>query len=367
MKATNQHVLSLLAAAALAVASSTASAQLAGASAAADGASASAPAANGPAAPARKAPRAGRARTASASFYAAPAPASSPAQAPVSSLYAQVPAERSTSVTAAPQAAASAPPAYTSVVVSSSNGGPATNACIPDCRSGFVCREGECVSACNPGCGEGETCNAKRECVPAAEATESKGAAYDKIRFGAGGHFGVGTSTDGTGTSYGGHIMLAAPLGGHFYTREDLVASYYSTNAQDSQYIGGGVSPYGSTDIEQEYLLIALRATAGYQIGNYVGFRAGVLLGSHTLTADHGFCGTGPQEQSFSSFAAGGTAALSFALKHIDISVTGDVYQAETQAICGVIAGPFAATQPATLVAKKDVAAQFAAQATILF
>ena len=230
---------------------------------------------------------------------------------------------------------------------------------------GFVCREGECVSACNPGCGEGETCNAKRECVAANEATESR--TYDKVRFGIGGHLGVGTSSDGEGTAYGGHIMIAVPLGGHVYTREDIMASYYRTNVTDNQIVGAGAPAYGTTDVDQQYLLIALRATLGYQIGNYVNARAGVLVGSHTLTVDHGYCGTGPQNQSFNSFAAGGTGAIGFALKHVELTVVGDVYDADTQAVCGVLSGPYSATQPATLVPRRDVAAQFLAQATILF
>jgi hypothetical protein len=37
-------------------------------------------------------------------------------------------------------------------------------ACVPDCRTGFVCIDGGCVSACNPPCAEGERCNADGEC-----------------------------------------------------------------------------------------------------------------------------------------------------------------------------------------------------------
>jgi hypothetical protein len=38
-------------------------------------------------------------------------------------------------------------------------------ACVPDCRDGYTCHRGECVSACNPGCGDGEVCNADGECL----------------------------------------------------------------------------------------------------------------------------------------------------------------------------------------------------------
>jgi hypothetical protein len=38
-------------------------------------------------------------------------------------------------------------------------------ACFPDCRPGFICHEGQCVSACNPPCGESEMCTADALCV----------------------------------------------------------------------------------------------------------------------------------------------------------------------------------------------------------
>jgi hypothetical protein len=44
------------------------------------------------------------------------------------------------------------------------------DACVPACRSSYLCLEGRCVSACNPSCGVAETCTAAGECVPAAPA-----------------------------------------------------------------------------------------------------------------------------------------------------------------------------------------------------
>ncbi|MCP4447938.1 MAG: hypothetical protein GY811_21775 [Myxococcales bacterium] len=37
--------------------------------------------------------------------------------------------------------------------------------CVPDCRRGYVCIEGECLSACNPPCDRGYECTDERECV----------------------------------------------------------------------------------------------------------------------------------------------------------------------------------------------------------
>ncbi|MET0389548.1 MAG: hypothetical protein ABW321_26480 [Polyangiales bacterium] len=40
------------------------------------------------------------------------------------------------------------------------------DACMPDCRSGYTCLEGRCVSMCNPVCAANEYCNAVGECLP---------------------------------------------------------------------------------------------------------------------------------------------------------------------------------------------------------
>jgi hypothetical protein len=47
---------------------------------------------------------------------------------------------------------------------------PPTAACVPECRAGFTCVSGACVSACNPPCSSGDVCTAVGECVsPSAE------------------------------------------------------------------------------------------------------------------------------------------------------------------------------------------------------
>jgi hypothetical protein len=42
---------------------------------------------------------------------------------------------------------------------------PGELACAPECRPGFVCVEGKCVSACNPPCPDGYSCNTDLQCV----------------------------------------------------------------------------------------------------------------------------------------------------------------------------------------------------------
>jgi hypothetical protein len=41
-----------------------------------------------------------------------------------------------------------------------------TAGCVPECRSGYVCIEGACVSACNPPCTGDQTCTPEGQCVP---------------------------------------------------------------------------------------------------------------------------------------------------------------------------------------------------------
>jgi hypothetical protein len=36
--------------------------------------------------------------------------------------------------------------------------------CVPDCRDGYACANGACVSACNPPCPEGQRCSAGADC-----------------------------------------------------------------------------------------------------------------------------------------------------------------------------------------------------------
>lgn len=38
--------------------------------------------------------------------------------------------------------------------------------CVPECRVGFLCHEGECKSLCNPPCPDGETCSQDKTCIP---------------------------------------------------------------------------------------------------------------------------------------------------------------------------------------------------------
>lgn len=43
---------------------------------------------------------------------------------------------------------------------------PSTDQCMPDCRIGFTCLGGHCVSACNPVCPANQQCTPQGQCVP---------------------------------------------------------------------------------------------------------------------------------------------------------------------------------------------------------
>ncbi|MDB4975948.1 MAG: hypothetical protein JWN48_4289 [Myxococcaceae bacterium] len=46
--------------------------------------------------------------------------------------------------------------------------------CVPLCRSGYTCLSGQCVSACNPICPANQTCTPAGQCVPGAPANPSE-------------------------------------------------------------------------------------------------------------------------------------------------------------------------------------------------
>ena len=67
-----------------------------------------------------------------------------------------------------PAATAPAPaPASAPAPAPAPGSAPASEACFPACRDGFVCHEARCISLCNPPCRPGEVCVDGRLCEPA--------------------------------------------------------------------------------------------------------------------------------------------------------------------------------------------------------
>lgn len=148
--------------------------------------------------------------------------------------------------------------------------------CAPECRDGFVCTAGRCVSACNPPCGDGEECRGQR-CVDPEREAELKQertradqlAALKKESEGL--HFGAQVNVDsGTGT-FGFYVLLrAAAVANYRLGILDLRASAgplvtVPTGFQTSAFGGG------TFDLEARLLL-------GSRFALGVGGRAGLVM-----------------------------------------------------------------------------------------
>lgn len=92
-----------------------------------------------------------------------PAPQAAPARQAAPAPQAATPAPQA--ATPAPQTAPALQAAPTPQAAPSPQ-----SACVPQCRSGYMCYQGQCISACNPACAAGETCTESGECVATAPA-----------------------------------------------------------------------------------------------------------------------------------------------------------------------------------------------------
>ncbi len=132
--------------------------------------------------------------------------------------------------------------------------------CVPECRDGFTCVDGECVSACNPPCNEGERCSGDGFCVadtsPAAAAAASADGNLELrdanrlhviFRIGAGGVIerfnGIGQTDDALAT-VGLTVRFEAPV--HKVLTTGFAWSLYSFGGvnSDSRSLGMDLSPF---------------------------------------------------------------------------------------------------------------------------
>jgi hypothetical protein len=61
--------------------------------------------------------------------------------------------------------AASTPPTDAAPAPETPLPAPAAPSCVPKCRSGYLCVEGQCISACNPPCSAEQTCTPDGQCL----------------------------------------------------------------------------------------------------------------------------------------------------------------------------------------------------------
>ncbi len=132
--------------------------------------------------------------------------------------------------------------------------------CAPDCREGYVCIQGKCVSACNPPCDEGERCAADGQCVAETEPASEEGGSSSEgnedlrmanrlhtiFRLGAGGFLQAFNEVDQSfdaKTTVGLTLRFEAPV--HKVLTTGFLWSIYSFGAVDrDRNLGIDLSPF---------------------------------------------------------------------------------------------------------------------------
>lgn len=121
--------------------------------------------------------------------------------------------------------------------------------CVPSCRDGYLCHQGQCIAACNPPCAEGEQCVGDGQCVAAAAAPPVTYTAVD-TSGGAAGSVDTGgkpsTAIPATFVGLGGFLLIAG--GVSFATGEwnwDSSSAWWGTG----QWVGVGLMTLGAISI----------------------------------------------------------------------------------------------------------------------
>jgi hypothetical protein len=179
-------------------------------------------------------------------------------------------------------------------------------ACFPECRSGYVCHQGRCISRCNPPCDASETCTdagscvarkpapgaiaAPRESAPEQAVSSGQGTSPAEaparpsmrestaLRFALGAQVG-GDMLSGFGRWVGGHVVVVKPHRPGWFLRGEVVWGSFTprivrptihsgTNAHEYEHMVIGVRPLvvqWLTDV----LSVRYGGTVGYSF-NYV-------------------------------------------------------------------------------------------------
>jgi len=123
--------------------------------------------------------------------------------------------------------------------------------CVPSCRDGFLCHQGQCVDACNPPCAEGEQCVGDGQCVAAGASSPAQESTYEPVDTtgGAVGTVDTGgkpsTAMPATFVGLGGFLLIAG--GVSFATGE--WDGYYGDYWGTGQWVGVGLMTLGAISI----------------------------------------------------------------------------------------------------------------------
>ncbi len=124
-------------------------------------------------------------------------------------------------------------------------------ACVPDCRDGYTCHRGQCISACNPGCGEGEVCSAGQclsaEPVASVQYRSSRPVRYEDVSK-------PSVAVPAAFVGVGGFLLIAG--GVTFGTSEYDDFGYWT----GGHYAGVGLMTLGAISLISATPLLAIRA-----------------------------------------------------------------------------------------------------------
>ena len=118
--------------------------------------------------------------------------------------------------------------------------------CVPSCRDGYVCHQGECIVACNPPCAAGETCVADGQCVAAASSAPASSSSAQPAAYALSDTSEKpSVAIPATFVGLGGFLMIA---GGVVFATGEW-SGYYGDYWGGGQYAGVTLMSFGALSI----------------------------------------------------------------------------------------------------------------------
>jgi hypothetical protein len=123
--------------------------------------------------------------------------------------------------------------------------------CVPSCRDGYICHQGQCIAACNPPCAEGEKCVGEGQCVVPSSSAGAPAATYTAVDTsgGSGGSIDSAgkpsTAVPATFVGLGGFLLIAG--GVTFATGE--WDGYYGDYWGTGQWVGVVLMTWGAVSL----------------------------------------------------------------------------------------------------------------------